>query len=209
MPEDLDRDGAGAQGGVPDGGDPQERAPDGAGATDEDPEAPQHPLPPPSGIDLARSVLAAARARSRDAATRRTASPGPRRRPVGARSGSGPDDRDPQPLSTTLRRLVADRGWEPDVAMGSVLGRWEAVVGPDLAAHVQPESFTEGVLTLRADSTAWATQVRLLTATIVARVEEATGPGSVARLVVLGPDAPSWRHGARVVKGRGPRDTYG
>nr|NLD40552.1 DUF721 domain-containing protein [Actinomycetales bacterium] len=27
--------------------------------------------------------------------------------------------------------------------------------------------------------------------------------------VVLGPKAPSWKHGIRSVPGRGPRDTYG
>ncbi len=166
------------------------------------------PVPPPSGVDLARSVLAAARARSRDAARRTTTAP-VRRRATGARSGAGPDERDPQPLGATLRRLVADRGWETDVATGSVIGRWADVVGAELAAHVRPESFVDGVLTVRAETTAWATQVRLLTASIVARVEESSGAGSISRLVVLGPDVPSWRRGGRSVRGRGPRDTYG
>ena len=31
----------------------------------------------------------------------------------------------------------------------------------------------------------------------------------VRRVKVVGPSGPSWRHGPRHVRGRGPRDTYG
>ena len=96
------------------------------------------------------------------------------------------------------------------MAVGSVMGRWPQIVGPDIADHVEPQSFTDGVLTLRADSTAWATQMRLLTSSVLARVEEEIGVGSVTELRVLGPSAPSWRKGSRrSPDSRGPRDTYG
>ena len=63
---------------------------------------------------------------------------------------------------------------------------------------------------MRADSTAWATNLRLLAPSIVARLNEQLGEGTVLRIVVKGPDAPSWKHGRRSVRdGRGPRDTYG
>ncbi|MGB4918016.1 MAG: DUF721 domain-containing protein, partial [Propionicimonas sp.] len=35
------------------------------------------------------------------------------------------------------------------------------------------------------------------------------GQGTVERVVVVGPSAPSWKKGKRSVPGRGPRDTYG
>jgi predicted nucleic acid-binding Zn ribbon protein len=66
------------------------------------------------------------------------------------------------------------------------------------------------VLTVRTDSTAWASQVRLLAPNLVAKLNEQLGDGTVARVKVLGPDAPTWKKGRLSVRdGRGPRDTYG
>ena len=62
---------------------------------------------------------------------------------------------------------------------------------------------------MRADSTAWATQVRLLAPTLLRRLAEELGEGVVERVAVGGPVGPSWRKGLRRVPGRGPRDTYG
>lgn len=93
--------------------------------------------------------------------------------------------------------------------MAALRARWAEVVGAEVADHVVPEGFEDAVLTLRADSTAWATQVRLLLADLHRVVDEAVGGGVVRGLRVVGPQAPSWSAGPRRVKGRGPRDTYG
>jgi predicted nucleic acid-binding Zn ribbon protein len=66
-----------------------------------------------------------------------------------------------------------------------------------------------GELVLEAESTAWATQLRLLSRSILARISAELGPDVVRKLVVRGPTAPDWRHGRLRVKGPGPRDTYG
>ncbi|MGQ7295795.1 DUF721 domain-containing protein [Quadrisphaera sp. KR29] len=131
------------------------------------------------------------------------------RRGTGGGSGARPDARDPQTVSASIGRLVSERGWRTPVAVGGVMGRWSDVVGAEVAAHCQPEAFAEGELVVRADSTAWATQVRLLTATVLRRLGEELGEGVVTRLVVRGPAGPSWRAGSRSAGGRGPRDTYG
>ncbi len=112
-------------------------------------------------------------------------------------------------LGDVFGNLVADRGWSSPVAVGSVLSRWGELVGADIALHCRPESFENTVVVVRCDSTAWATQLKLLTPVLLGRFEEALGPGIVTRLQIHGPSAPSWRKGPRVVKGRGPRDTYG
>ena len=45
---------------------------------------------------------------------------------------------------------------------------------------------------------------------LVAKLNEQLGDGTVARVKVLGPDAPTWKKGRLSVRdGRGPRDTYG
>ena len=109
-----------------------------------------------------------------------------------------------------MDRLVVERGWQAPVAVGGVIGRWDAVVGTEIAGHCTPETFTEGVLTVRADSTAWATQVRLLLPQVLRRLTEEVGEGVVTKVVVLAPTAPSWRRGPRSAPGGlGPRDTYG
>jgi predicted nucleic acid-binding Zn ribbon protein len=65
------------------------------------------------------------------------------------------------------------------------------------------------VLVLRAESTSWATQVRLLMGTVRTAIDQAIGAGVVTKVTVKGPTAPSWKSGPRSVPGRGPRDTYG
>ncbi len=168
-----------------------------------------------SGLDVAREALAAARAESRrrGMAPRGTAGRASRGgwRTVAetARSGAGADDRDPQLLGRSIARLLADRGWEADAAAGGVIGRWDQIVGPEVAGHCRPDGISEGVLAVAADSTAWATQLRLLAPALVRRLNEECGDGSVNRVVVRGPAAPSWRRGGLSVRGRGPRDTYG
>jgi predicted nucleic acid-binding Zn ribbon protein len=113
-------------------------------------------------------------------------------------------------LSSAIDGLVADTGWELAVATGSVFGRWAQIVGPDLAAHTSPDGLVDGELTVVADSTAWATQLRLLAAELVRKLNAELGDGSVRRVNVRGPGAQSRRPGQWRVRGsRGPRDTYG
>jgi predicted nucleic acid-binding Zn ribbon protein len=117
---------------------------------------------------------------------------------------------DPVPLAAAIDRLLDAEGWELAVATGSVFGRWAQIVGADLAAHTTPERLADGELTVAADSTAWATQVRLLAAQLVLRLNRELGDGTVLRVRVHGPAAPGRRPGEwRVRGGRGPRDTYG
>ncbi|MGO4957821.1 DUF721 domain-containing protein [Luteococcus sp. Sow4_B9] len=126
------------------------------------------------------------------------------------RSGAGPDARDPQPLGAALGRVIEERGWQREVSLRHLLDRWDGLVGPTNAAHSTPESYKDTVLTVRCDATVWATQLRMLAPSLVAELNRQLGQGTVTRITVLGPTAPSWKHGPRSVRdGRGPRDTYG
>jgi predicted nucleic acid-binding Zn ribbon protein len=116
---------------------------------------------------------------------------------------------DPQPLSTALDGLLADQGWQTAAAVGSVFGRWDQLVGPDVAAHTRPERFSDGELVVIADSAAWATQVRLLASAVLRRLNTELGHGTVTRVVVRGP-APPRRMGPLRVRGtREHNDDYG
>ncbi len=166
----------------------------------------------PRGADLAREALAQARDRTaaRRAAQGRSSVVG--RRTGGQRrrwSGPGPDARDPKPFGALAQQWVKKSGSAEDLARATVLARWPEIVGADLAAHCAPMTLVDGRLTIQAESTAWATQIRLLTPTILGKVVAAVGPNVVRQVRATGPTTPSWRFGPRHVSGRGPRDTYG
>jgi predicted nucleic acid-binding Zn ribbon protein len=128
---------------------------------------------------------------------------------VSAPARGRPRRDDPQRLAGAIDGLLDTRGWQPQAAMGSVFGRWAEIVGQDLAAHTRPDSFADGELAVIADSTAWATQVRLLASVLVARLNAELGQGTVRRVKVRGPAPPRQRGAWRVPGSKGPGDTYG
>ncbi|MFF6907488.1 DUF721 domain-containing protein [Streptomyces sp. NPDC012389] len=172
------------------------------------------PAPPEvSGVDLARVALRAAKeqARARGAAAQQKRQA---RRGGGLRSGARSDGRDPQPLGSAINRLITERGWETPAAVGGVMGRWPQIVGDDLANHCVPLRYDEDpaarVLTVSCDSTAWATQLRLLAPQLVARLNADLGQGTVRMIKVVGPAGPERRYGPlRAPGSKGPGDTYG
>jgi predicted nucleic acid-binding Zn ribbon protein len=188
------------------------------GANDDQAPAPatESDYPQLRGSDLARAALRAAQEASggpaansggtRKKQVRRTGGIRSRRRRW---SGSGPDDRDPQPLGRIASRIAADRGWSSRLTTGRLFGRWDAIVGEEVAEHARPMSLKDGELVIQAESTAWATQLRLLQRQLLAKIAAGVGHGVVTKLKVHGPSTPSWRYGPRHVRGRGPRDTYG
>ena len=93
-------------------------------------------------------------------------------------------------LTDAVGALIDQQNWRERTRLAAALARWSDIAGPDVAAHVVAESFDEGVLTLRADSTAWATQMRLLLPTIRTRIDAEIGRGVVADISVKGPTAP-------------------
>ncbi|WP_280887709.1 DciA family protein [Streptomyces sp. LBL] len=184
-----------------------EPAPRPAGPAAEEPAA---KTPEPSGVDLARVALRAAREQARargDAAQQKKQA-----RRGGLRSGARADGRDPMAFGAAINRLITERGWETPAAVGGVMGRWPQIVGEDVAKHCAPETYDEGERTLvvRCDSTAWATNLRLLAPTLVARLNEDLGHGSVKLIKVNGPSGPPRRYGPlRAPGSTGPGDTYG
>lgn len=186
-----------------------------SGQNDDGEAAPPDHLAHLRGMDLVRRTLEEARGaarsqgkdvgRGRTSPARRVAGKGKRR----TWSGPGPDVRDPQTFGAATRDLARSQGWTPRVAEGSVFGQWPTVVGEQIAEHANPSSLREGVLTVEAESTAWATQLRMVQAQILAKIAAAVGDGVVTSLRIVGPTGPTWRKGRYHIAGRGPRDTYG
>lgn len=177
------------------------------------------------GPDMARAALEAARARNaaaragsrtgRQGTTSEKASGAPAgaaARRLRRRRWSGPGvdrARDPQRLGETVTTWLSATGAGREVVKATVFTRWAELVGPDIAAHATPVSLVDGELLVQAESTAWATQLRLLSAGMIRKINAEIGRGTVTRIRTAGPAGPSWRFGNRHVPGRGPRDTYG
>ncbi|HEX3900563.1 MAG TPA: DciA family protein [Mycobacteriales bacterium] len=164
-------------------------------SADDDPEA--------EAPDPARRLLARARK------TKPVRKIGQRKSAESKWSGAGPDVRDPALLGGLVGDLVRDRDWQRTLNAAGIEPRWAQIVGEDVAAHCRPDRLVDGELTVIAESTAWATQLRLMSRQVMSRLTAEVGPGVVTKLRIHGPTAPDWRHGPLRVMGRGPRDTYG
>src|SRR5699024_4405629 len=173
-----------------------------------------------AGLDLAREVADGYRGREvqraqseraqservEPAQTQSARSRARRRRPTGRAEPAR--EKDPAPVADHMRNLIREQGWEGELAAQRVFDEWPDIVGAEVAAHCQIVGHADGQVHVQADSTAWATQFRLLSPRVVAKLNERLGDGTVVRIDVRGPQAPSWKAGRRSVRGRGPRDTY-
>lgn len=154
-------------------------------------------------LDLARQIANSYRGKG----TPGVAGPRKKSRPV--KPARAKND-DPSTISDLLGEVVKNQGWADKLDDQRIFTDWATIVGPEVAQHAQIEGFEDTIVHVRASSTAWSTQLRLLAPRIVAKLNEALGDGTVTRIEVRGPQGPSWKNGPRSIRGaRGPRDTYG
>jgi len=138
---------------------------------------------------------------SRDARKRATVVPGSTVPFGGGRDAVG--------LGDVIDNLTAKMGWNSPLAQSELLASWAEIAGAETAEHSQPMGIEEGVLTVKCDSTAWATQLRLMRSQIATQIAVRYPEAGIASVRFEGPNAPSWKRGPRAIPGRGPRDTYG
>ncbi|MDQ4124277.1 MAG: DUF721 domain-containing protein [Actinomycetota bacterium] len=82
---------------------------------------------------------------------------------------------DPVQLKNVLPEATGRLGIPSPEATGRVWSAWKDIVGPAVAAHAEPTSLREGVLRVRADSPAWATEIGYLVEEIRSRANAVTG----------------------------------
>jgi predicted nucleic acid-binding Zn ribbon protein len=117
--------------------------------------------------------------------------------------------REPKGVGDVLDALTMELGWNSPLARATLLSDWPEICGPETAQHSEPVGIEEGVLTVQCDSTAWATQLRLMRSEVVGQITSRFPDAGVSEVRFLAPNAPSWKRGPRAIPGRGPRDTYG
>ena len=134
-----------------------------------------------SGADLARQALARARAQARERGGDTRA---PRRH---RRRGRLRSRDEPQMFGDAVRTWLIEHGWQEQVAIGGVFGRWSDIVGEFNASRLQPESFSEGELVVVADSPTMAAQARTMVRPLMKKLNEELGDGTVLAIKVRGP----------------------
>jgi predicted nucleic acid-binding Zn ribbon protein len=166
---------------------------------------------------LAKEAMERARASARERGAHRTSPQAAQRQKKSRRAATAGDSspqpfgagRDPRAMSENVQALLSRMGWTEHIEVASVTARWREVIGDQIADHCEPVSFDEGALLLRASSSAWATQMQLMSGQVRHRLNEEFGREVVKELRFIGPSDKNWVKGPRRVKGRGPRDTYG
>jgi predicted nucleic acid-binding Zn ribbon protein len=117
---------------------------------------------------------------------------------------------DPQQIGSVLDELIISRDWKQGLAEGNIFSDWEKVVGSEISSHSTPISLVDGRLTIQTSSTAWATQLNIISTDLLKTISNSAPGALVETLVFIGPHAPNWKKGLRTIRGaRGPRDTYG
>ena len=148
-----------------------------------------------------RRVFGDGSSRSSDARKRTKREPG-----SSAPFGSG---RDPEGLGSVVDALTVRLGWNSPLAQSELLASWAEIAGIETAEHSTPIAIDEGVLSVKCDSTAWATQLRLMRVQLMTSIAVRYPDAGIQSVRFEGPGAPSWKRGPRSIPGRGPRDTYG
>jgi predicted nucleic acid-binding Zn ribbon protein len=99
---------------------------------------------------------------------------------------SDPYGRDPgpRPLDASLDAVSRRMGLKDSRGLGQLFSRWQEIVGPAMAEHVQPVRVDSDVLVVAVDHPAWATQIRHLGDDLLDRVATEAGVTRPTRLEV-------------------------
>jgi predicted nucleic acid-binding Zn ribbon protein len=94
------------------------------------------------------------------------------------------DSADPRPIRASLDRVAKSLGGPDAGSLSGLFGRWDEIVGAQLAAHARPLSLSRGVLVVAVTEPGWATQLTYLEGDLLRRFQDALGDGVVDRVEV-------------------------
>lgn len=103
------------------------------------------------------------------------------------RSRSRPSMPRPCRVGTLLQELLARGGMEEKLREYRAWEVWDAVVGPQIAAHARPAKIRNQTLEVRVDQPVWMQQLQLMKPKILARLNEELGEEAIADIY--------WRRG--------------
>jgi predicted nucleic acid-binding Zn ribbon protein len=107
-------------------------------------------------------------------------------------------------LRDLLETEVQRAGIKNAVLVGRVWELWGGLVGRDVAAHAEPTSLKHGILRVRADSPAWATELSYLADDLRRRINQGVGNDVVGEVRVWSGPGPISSRPTPVGGGRPP-----
>jgi len=99
-------------------------------------------------------------------------------------TGRGRGDKGPRSIDASLDALSNQLGLGGSLGLGRLFARWEQIVGPAMAKHVQPVRLDAQALVVNVDHPAWATEVRHFGDDLLDKVAAATGTPRADQLEV-------------------------
>jgi predicted nucleic acid-binding Zn ribbon protein len=93
--------------------------------------------------------------------------------PSAGPSGSHADE--PTAISHSLDAVMRSLKGPGRLQVSGVFGRWEELVGPQIAQHATPIRLDSKVLVIEVDDPAWATQIQLLSLGLRERLSTEVG----------------------------------
>ncbi|WP_226080624.1 DUF721 domain-containing protein [Mycetocola spongiae] len=117
--------------------------------------------------------------------------------------------REPRGLGDVMEALTISLGWDSNLSQAELMENWTALAGEETARHSTPIAIENGTLSVQCESTAWATQLRLMRMEIMKQIALRYPEAGIEGIRFVGPNVPSFKRGPRSVQGRGVRDTYG
>lgn len=112
-----------------------------------------------------------------------------RRRREEAIENFGKPGRDPAELGSVMTTIAGNGVWAANMKLAQLRNHWDQVVGQAIASHSAVADFTDGVLTIRAESTVWATQLTYLIPQLTDTIRRNLKGLTIAEIRVTGPAA--------------------
>ncbi len=91
----------------------------------------------------------------------------------------------PTSLGSEVERLLRRPGWGERLGAGRVAAHWPEIVGEELASRCEPVRLAGRVLVVRAESPAWATQLRYLSGQLLERLAVVVSDATVREISII------------------------
>lgn len=105
----------------------------------------------------------------------------------------GKPGRDPTTLGSVAGLIARENHWTPYLKIAQLRTHWDQVVGPVVAQHSQVTGVVDGVMTIRAETPAWATQLTYLVPQFEQIIKERLDGLDIREIRVVGPRPESKR----------------
>ncbi|KFI44772.1 Protein of unknown function [Bifidobacterium bohemicum] len=118
-----------------------------------------------------------------------------RRREQEAWENFGKPGREPDKLGGVMSSIAENGGWTLHLRLAQLRNHWDQVVGEAIARHSDVVGFNDGVLTIRAESNSWTTQLTYLKPQLIATLRQRLPGLEIREIRVTGPQSHHFSRG--------------